>query len=490
VIGDFFRFWGALIGLNARKAVFRARRGGGRCPCQSPSDSGRAWKTRCEAAASWDKPERLRYVCPHLRRNAEGWICSVDTTDVRPFWGRALACLGGAALFLYVVGAVGAFAFLRSQEHLRISILDTLLPHRWENIVAARSDYFLQRARQAMLRNDHRTVRVNLESAAATATDRYEVRLAIAQVYSYLPPGEPAERLFENLQRDFPAQHQRTAVALHDVLVALGRFEALGDLAAAELARNSAESATWLRPLFVALRGSRRPAEVLARNAQHLAAMPASWRNLIEAEAALRAGSGTALRQLFGLPASSVEPALLVLAGESIAEFAAPAEAVDEILRLAPALGAFERDRLLFLTYAEHGLTASASRMFDALLRDASQPAKRDRLLATLVAYPDAARLQRIGAAVSNPRTPFTVHELAAVWVAAVSTGDPELRALTERRLHAHFALEISPTFPTAPVASSATVWMRTLPLQREVAWSVALHFSRAVTMKRRAGPG
>ena len=65
-IADFFRLAWGLLYWNYRKSWFRLRRGRARCPCQSPSDSGRALETVCEASLSWHKHANFRRVCPLL----------------------------------------------------------------------------------------------------------------------------------------------------------------------------------------------------------------------------------------------------------------------------------------------------------------------------------------------------------------------------------------------------------------------------------------
>lgn len=113
-LGDFVRFWWALPYWNLRKTLFRLR---GRdpvdCPCQHPSDSGLAYQTRCEAAATWNRAARVRCVCPLLVGTPEGLRCSIAAANVRPFWGRACAFAAGAFVALYLGGVLLAFLGLK-----------------------------------------------------------------------------------------------------------------------------------------------------------------------------------------------------------------------------------------------------------------------------------------------------------------------------------------------------------------------------------------
>ncbi len=476
MIGDFFRFWWALLNLNYRQARFRRGAGRKRNPCQAPSDSGRAWETHCEAAQLWNRPERLRHVCPNLRRCTAGWRCSVDTAEIRPHWRRAAAWYAGAILVLYFGAGLAFFSLLRLQGLRPLSPLDVLWPPRWENISAARSAAFLSRAGDNLVRGDIRGTRLNLASAANTAGDSYEVRLRVAQLNSHMSADEPATEAFRELLAGFPEHRQRTAIIYHDVMVALRAFDALGDFAASQLADPAVpDRAIWLRVLFVALRGSAQPANLHARNATSLANLPVPWRNALAAESSLRQGDATALNPLLGLPVDRREAALLTAVGESIADFAPAAQAVDEIVRLAPAIGVFDRERLLFRLQARLGSPAASLRAFDAMLRTASQPHLRERLLAALIESPDPDRAARFHASVSNPNAPFTAEELGSVWVAAVLSRDDSLRRLAEQRLLAQFQVPAPSGLSLAVSPANTSLWIRTIPMGRESAWALSL---------------
>ena len=143
------RFWWGLFYWNARKSFFRWGGNRARCPCQNPSDSGRALETACDAAQDWSAPARFRRVCPLLVDTPAGFRCSVDTRDVRPFWGRAAACCLGAAVGCGLAGALAVFAVLRLVGY-PISPLAVIWPARWQELRLARSEYFVAKARRAL----------------------------------------------------------------------------------------------------------------------------------------------------------------------------------------------------------------------------------------------------------------------------------------------------------------------------------------------------
>lgn len=425
----------------------------------------------------WNRPERLRHICPNLRRGPAGLRCAVDTADVGPHWGRAALYFLTAAGGTYLLGALIVFGFFRIQGATTLSPLDPLLPSRWSRISAARADRFLNHAANALQEGDVRGTRLHLASAATVADPgNYEARLAIARANSYLSEREPSVAAFKALLADFPARRDHTSVVYHDVLVALRAFDLLGDLAFARLADPAAgEKPVWLRAAFIALRGSRTPARLFERHRAALDALPAPWREALAAEAELRAGDRSALRRLTGLPLG--DASLLAAVGESIAAFSEPTSAVDEMVRLGNHLGTFERHRLLFLLHAHAGAAAPANREFSLMLRAANQPGQRERLLATLIAFPSAERVRRLSVPVADASVRFTAAELGALWVAASLAEESTVRELAATRLAAAHGIAAPSGLTAAPNPHNTLLWLRSFPLGREPAWALALQF-------------
>lgn len=480
-MGDFFRLWWGLFYWNARKTAFVVRRGRVRCPCQSPSDSGRAGVTHCDAAMTWDRPERFRRVCPALRRGADGWMCSVDTADVRPHWGRALAWWGGATLALYVLAGVAAAGLFRGRGYRDITPLDTLLPMRWERLAAARRAVFLRQAHAALAQHDVAGMWVSLASAAATAPVDYEGRLALAQIYSHLRMGSLADAEFRELLKRFPAQRDRTAVVFHDVLISLGQFDAMGQLALAQLAASPAsEQASWINALVVALRGSRDPGQLLRSGGDVMPALPKTWQDAIRTEALVRSGGSAAPNRWPEIPVTKDNAALLIMSAETMADLAPPSVAIDTIVRASPGIGPFESERLLHRLHARIGSEKLARKSFDAMLALARTPGQRERLLAALVDFPDEVCAGRLESALGGA-APFSREELGSVWVAAVMGGNEAVRQLAERRLQQSHAITVPPDTPRRFSPASAMVWVKVLPLTRPTATALALRVARAV---------
>ena len=137
----------ALLYWNARKSIYRARRGQGTCPCQNPSDSGVAMKTGCDVAAGWAKPERFRRVCPLLQKSETGaWVCSVNATDVRPFWARTLAYGSATGLGVWLLMVAVIFGGMHAIGY-QVTLRQVVWPPAWHELQAVRADLFIDQAR-------------------------------------------------------------------------------------------------------------------------------------------------------------------------------------------------------------------------------------------------------------------------------------------------------------------------------------------------------
>ncbi len=262
-LGDFFRFWWGLLHWNARKSWFRVgARDHTRCPCQNPSDSGLALQTRCEASVTWNKSARFRRVCPLLVETPEGLRCSVNTENVRPFWGRAAACYGAALFALYLAGAGALFFTLRGVGY-EVGLTTLLWPGRWGEIRVAQERMYAIRAQQAMAGGNFQGAILALEMVCSLNPRNQAAALALANLWQVSGRSVQADVIYERLMAEFPERRAEIAQLWYRALLARADFARIKRLAPALLREDERNRAAWLHALFFA---TRHTADPLPRN--------------------------------------------------------------------------------------------------------------------------------------------------------------------------------------------------------------------------------
>lgn len=267
-IFDFFRLaWGFLY-WNTRKTVYRLRGTRGQCPCQHPSDSGRAGETACAAIIHWNEPARFRRLCPLLRQTESGaWRCSVDRRDVRPFWGRAISFHGTALLITYLTAALAVFAFLR-QVGYRVTYAGVLWPPAWRKFTTLRSEFFLQKYQTASAAGDMQTALISLSTAYGLAPNNYTAGRQLAQLWQVSQAGL-SDKIYRRVLDEHPAQAEATSQAWFRALLARGNFEGVEILASERIIADPGHSDPWVNAFLFA---NRRTGGTAARH--RLAAAP------------------------------------------------------------------------------------------------------------------------------------------------------------------------------------------------------------------------
>jgi len=433
-LSDFFRLWWGLLYWNTRKSWFRLRRGRSVCPCQNPSDSGRAFETQCDASLAWARPARFRHVCPLLVATKDGWRCSADTADVRPFWGRAGLLYGGGLLAVYLAGVVAVFAFLRTVG-FPVSIVHLTLPPLWHRVTETRSWFFLTRANEAFAANKPAEGLLYLANAYQFDPGNYTAGIMLAK---NLQAGHPArsDRVFEQLLRDHPDKRSATAQDWFRALLARGSFERINVLAQDELLRGPLHAGVWLRALLVSTRQTADDAPlraVLGHPAPHLR----TWQPVIELELLLRAGRTAEARTRLaaGLPADA-PPFLIFHHIDATIRLRQPHQAIDQLGRWQDRLDGEATAHLVLSALAVHGSRTRVQR-FAALLDATPTPPVVTTLCAHLIRYPDDELFQRLWQRLAQIPLPLNT-DTAGAWFslmcAAGAVGDfARLGELTER---------------------------------------------------------
>jgi hypothetical protein len=405
-LSDTAHFWRELVVLNFRKTAFRVRRGEVRCPCQDLSDSGKAWQTSCEPAAVWHNPARFRRVCPLFKQTPEGmWRCSVDTANVRPFWGRAFAWLGGGLVLVYLAAALALFGFLRTGVGYPVRYLSVAWPPAWHEIREARSRFFFDKGRAALAANRPIEAIMSLSQSYELDPGNYAAGRYLAQLWQ-ASGADVSNRIYAQLMRDHPAQRPETAQAWYLALLDRGEFPAIETLALDRLQAEPDKSSGWLNALIFASRrtGDR---EVLDKVVA-ATALPLYVRQACRWESGLRGASPALVRQaLEQRSAGDPAPYLAYYRVDRLIR----AGLADDALRLLgqsrDRLGLHDQVGLGFDAYATLGWTGILSEQTDRLIAAGVSAPLVDVLCAHLTRHPNPVIFEKLFAAVDR-------HPLAA----------------------------------------------------------------------------
>jgi hypothetical protein len=249
-LADFFRFCWGLFYWNLRKTVFRWR--GGRCPCQNPSDSGRALETTCDACLHWRQPARFRRVCPLLVITPDGLRCSANTNEVRPFWGRAAGFYSGALVASCLAAVLMVFAFLRGIGY-PVRFMAVAWPPAWPGIRTARGEYFFEKARHALAANQTKEALLDLSYAYELDPRNYPAGLSLAKLWQAPLPAW-SDQVYARLLHDDTAQSALICDEWHRAMLARGDFPEIAQVMPMLLARDAADAPVWIHAMFFATR--------------------------------------------------------------------------------------------------------------------------------------------------------------------------------------------------------------------------------------------
>ncbi len=253
---DLFRLLWSSGYWNTRKSVYLLSGRRGACPCQTPSDSGRAHETGCEAVHGFKHPARFQRVCPLLERSPKGgWVCSVDAADVRPFWGRALGLVARCGIAAALAACLLLFGGLRTLGY-EISFRQVAWPPAWREFRSVQSDYHLKKARTARAEGRVSDALLSLNSAYELDPANYTAGVLLAQLWQ---TGQPllSDRVYSRLLNDHPAQREATAQAWYRALLARGDWQTARHLSGERIlhAENGSPSTAWVQAfLFAQLR--------------------------------------------------------------------------------------------------------------------------------------------------------------------------------------------------------------------------------------------
>ena len=251
-LADLFRCAWGLFYWNLRKTHFRMNRGHVPCPCQNPSDSGRAMETACDASLSWNRTARFVRICPLLKRNTAGQLrCSVNTAEVRPFWGRAFGYFVGATAGIYLLGALLTLGGLRVVGY-PINFRQVAWPGAWSEFHQVQSRYFAAKATRAFAEKNVSEALVALSLAYQLDPQNYTTGSTLARRWQ---SGQPilSDRVYNRLMLEHPSRRGETLAAWYQALLIRGDFKAIIPLVCDAIKNDPARVNAWLYALFFAL---------------------------------------------------------------------------------------------------------------------------------------------------------------------------------------------------------------------------------------------
>ncbi len=479
-IADFFRLWWALLYWNSRKSWFQARRGAARCPCQSPSDSGRALETQCDACTSWDRPARFARVCPLLVATPAGLRCSANTADVRPFWGRAFLWYGGAATAIYLTAVLSVFTFLRVIGY-PVSIVHVGLPPLWHKVGQARGWFFLERSHQAFAAGKTAEGLLYLANSYQFDPTNYIAGLSLAKNLQAGQPGR-SDQVYEQLLRDHPNRRSGTAQDWFRALLARGSYAKIAPLARDELLADARFGGVWLRALLFATRRTGDDALLRAVLASPRAeAKP--WRQVIETELMLRSGQRTAAKAALAADwPAGLPPFALFYRVATLIELQEPLAAMDLLEKHRRELEDEAAVTLRLDAYAASKARNLRQQQIDLLLSARLDPPRIKTLCAHLIRYPDAEIFEQVWRRFS--REPLALdNDSAGAWFALLCTAGAvgnrdrlhELTAYLKKASSTPFvALTAVEAFLRGETAErSISTFLPILPLPLEVTYAL-----------------
>ena len=461
--------------LNLRKTHYRWY--GGRCPCQCPSDSGRGHETQCEVAGCYHNPIRLRFVCPLLEIRDGSARCSVDSTQVRPFWSRVILVGTLAIVTTYGLGVGAVYSLLRYRGLDRLGWSDVAWPPRWPTIAALQSDRYFELMRSSIRRGDFATAGLALSSAFLNDPENFSAGLALMHLREQSRQFAATDQLYRAMLQRFPDHQTRITLTYHDCLMASSRLNTLVDLAWEQIRLGREENTAWLQPLLLGLRLSRGEQEFVDSNWAEIVQLPSPLRDfLLEWHPSPDVDPATVAPRLTALELN--DPLLARMRVERFIEWQAPLEAWEVLEKDRELMGKFEHQLGLYaLSYGSPD-QAHTNASFVALISRPLTPAMVERIGSRLILYPDATAVRNfLMAPLTEPSNPSVQ---VALWIVAELSGHPADAAHQSARFRD--ATGLTTPIPLRIEAATLPQLLSGYGVPRELTYALRLKLARDET--------
>lgn len=441
----------------------------------------------------WDKARRFRRVCPLLVETPDGWRCSVDTRNVRPFWGRFFGYYGGTLGGIYLIGAIGVFIFLRIVGY-PVSIVHVTWPPSWHRIGQARGWYFTEKARQSFAANRTGEAILYLSNAYEFDPGNYTAGLMLAKTLQSGQP-VPSNRIYERLYHEHIAQREDTAEEWFRALLARGDFISILELSRDRLLDHTPHASAWMRALVFASRQSGK-AQTLAALGESRDPAASVWRPVIESELLTLGGRTAEARARLDRPDWRAVPpygvyyqiAQLIALGDAFA-------AMDRIGAAASQLDSETRAALTLAAFAKQGARRPLQQQVDLLLAPKLSLPVVKILAAQLIRQPDQAILDQLFQKFLREPIPFNTDSAGVYFSLLCATGVQgdwrKFSALAKiindgSGMNPSFSLAVESFFRGRTTSDRITSILPMVPLPIEVTYALIERYpGKAVTAKR-----
>ncbi|MBT5901879.1 MAG: hypothetical protein HOH58_07200 [Opitutaceae bacterium] len=184
-----------------------------------------------------------------LQPTVEGTLmCSVDSADVRPFWGRVIASSVMSAALIYAAMVLAVFGFMR-QVGYPVTVEMIGWPPNWSEINQAKSRYFLQNAQNAYEKGELSETVMSLSLAYEYDIYNYDAGFFLAKLWQASRP-EVSNHLYQELIANHPDFRTQTAEAWLRSLLPRADYAWIEKLAPNALRFGDNNTPAWLNALL------------------------------------------------------------------------------------------------------------------------------------------------------------------------------------------------------------------------------------------------
>jgi hypothetical protein len=199
-------------------------------------------------------------MCPLLAASGGRRVCSVDASQVRPFWGRALLIYLGSLAALALALVLTVFSAFRVIGY-RVPLYVVAWPPAWHLVNQARADYFYRMAMRTLDAGDVRKSFLALGQVHALDPENLAAARLLAQFTEITNP-EYSDELYSSLVLGRRGDFEETAQAWLHAVLSRGDFRAVAGLSARMLREGGKNVPAWTRGLLFAERMSGETGEV------------------------------------------------------------------------------------------------------------------------------------------------------------------------------------------------------------------------------------